>query len=58
MFASTFTKENFSNLPEPSKIALKDRTLELNDIRIDEEKVRRTLNKLQDNKAAGLDEIN
>ena len=32
--------------------------MELNDIHIDEEKVRRTLDKLQDNKAAGVDEIN
>src|SRR2546425_10279871 len=52
-FSSTFTKENLSNLPEPSKRAMNGRNLELNDISIDEEKVRRTLDKLQDNKAAG-----
>ena len=57
-FSSTFTKENLSNLPEPSKRAMNGRNLELNDISIDEEKVRRTLDKLQDNKAAGVDGIN
>src|SRR3989441_3177813 len=57
-FSSTFTKENLSNLPEPSKRAMNGRNLELNDISIDEKKVRRTLDKLQDNKAAGVDGIN
>jgi len=57
-FSSTFTKEKLTNLPEPSKRAMKGRTLDFTDISIDEAKVRKTLDKLQDNKAAGVDGIN
>lgn len=57
-FSSTFTTEDVSRLPKPSLKVLKGRNLELKDASITEDKIRRTLDSLQENKAAGVDGLN
>jgi Endonuclease-reverse transcriptase len=57
-FATVFTKEDISNMPTASNKARGSSTEILDSIDIDEAKILEAVSNLQDNKAAGVDEIN
>ena len=56
-FASVFTVEKLDNIPEPDKIFSGLETEKLIDISVDGATVRKKLDKLRSNKAAGADDL-
>jgi len=54
-FASVFTKEDLSNVPSCNSV---ESNTCLNSVEITEDKVKKAVSKLQDNKAAGTDGLN
>ena len=57
-FSSMFTQEDLSNLPAPRNHHKVVDGLMLSDIVMSEKLIRESIDKLQDNKAAGVDQLN
>jgi hypothetical protein len=57
-FASTFTVEKSQYISAPSKKALNGKVIKLETVEINENKIVNSIKKLQDKKAAGVDEFN
>ena len=57
-FAPTFTKENGQSMPRLGEEVLNETKIKFEIVEVSETKILNSIKKLQDNKAAGVDEFN